>query len=269
MDDLRTGLRAFLQCYLNTYFFRRDQSCLRECTEFGESAIELLATDSPIPDHYRASIRRPIMEALEEAFAVLSVPSVEPEVRGSRPMDENAYVDATTENLRFTGEDGGQSDKLYHVVTILQPWVLIVATTFVNETERILLDTSYRHPIGRTSIGIPAGFMEATDQQNPIATAVRELAEETGYAEPRRSVVLQRRATALDGIVRTAGAYVLLRGVRQTNLPRLEAHEQQADLRTHPCQWSTVLALLDAGLITSATTSAALYMAARHMHLFM
>jgi ADP-ribose pyrophosphatase len=63
----------------------------------------------------------------------------------------------------------------YHVVE--QPdWVNILAFTPEHE---IVLVREYRHGTGEIMLGLPAGMAEAGE--DPLATAQRELQEETGY----------------------------------------------------------------------------------------
>lgn len=45
----------------------------------------------------------------------------------------------------------------------------------------ILLVRQYRYPVGKVTLEIPAGKLDSSDE-DPLACAVRELSEETGYA---------------------------------------------------------------------------------------
>ncbi|MEN9559234.1 MAG: hypothetical protein RLZZ502_445 [Pseudomonadota bacterium] len=46
---------------------------------------------------------------------------------------------------------------------------------------RLLMERQFRYPIGRVMWEFPAGKIDPHEQQDPLATAKRELAEETGY----------------------------------------------------------------------------------------
>ncbi len=48
------------------------------------------------------------------------------------------------------------------------------------ETQEIILVRQYRYPVGRVTLEIPAGKLDAADE-DPLVCAKRELSEETGY----------------------------------------------------------------------------------------
>lgn len=55
-----------------------------------------------------------------------------------------------------------------------------VALVALDDEDRVLFVKQYRHAIGRVTIEIPAGTLEPGE--DPLASAARELAEETGYS---------------------------------------------------------------------------------------
>ena len=57
-------------------------------------------------------------------------------------------------------------------------WVNVVAVT---PDQKLVMVQQYRHGSGTVELEIPGGMMDA-NETDPVATAVRELREETGYA---------------------------------------------------------------------------------------
>ncbi|MGO4387688.1 NUDIX hydrolase [Microvirga sp. 2YAF29] len=64
----------------------------------------------------------------------------------------------------------------YYVLTY-PDWVQIVA---IDDEDHLILVRQYRHGFGNISLEVPAGTVDPEDP-SPLATAARELEEETGY----------------------------------------------------------------------------------------
>jgi 8-oxo-dGTP pyrophosphatase MutT (NUDIX family) len=76
---------------------------------------------------------------------------------------------------RCRTEEGVLLDPFY--VLEYPDWVLVVA---IDNNDRVILVEQYRHGWGTSSLELPTGGVEL-DDESPIATARRELEEETGY----------------------------------------------------------------------------------------
>ena len=63
----------------------------------------------------------------------------------------------------------------YFVVSAAKYSVAIIAT---SKTGEILITHEYRHPVQKTLLGCPGGFLDANEE--PLVAAERELLEETG-----------------------------------------------------------------------------------------
>ena len=125
-----------------------------------------------------------------------------------------------------------------------------VAIVALFEDGRVLLERQFRYPHGRAFIELPAGKREP--QEPPLATARRELREETGYAA---------REWRHLGVIHTAIAYTdegielyLARGLEQGE-PQLDAGEF---LELLTPSFDEALAMLRDGRITDAKTIAGL-----------
>jgi ADP-ribose pyrophosphatase len=86
--------------------------------------------------------------------------------------------------------DGVQATREY----IVHPGAVMVLPLLPDG--RLVMERQYRYPLGRTMLEFPAGKIDAGEA--PLACAVRELAEETGY---------RARSWARAGIVHNAIAY--------------------------------------------------------------
>lgn len=64
-----------------------------------------------------------------------------------------------------------------------------VGIAAVDTQDRVLLIRQYRHPVGGYLFELPAGLRDFPDEL-PLATAQRELAEETGYEADRWDVLV-------------------------------------------------------------------------------
>ena len=77
-------------------------------------------------------------------------------------------------DVRVSPRTGREHD--FYVIEA-RPWVTVVATTLQDE---LVLVEQFRHGTGTIELETPAGIMEATET-DPVAAAVRELREETGF----------------------------------------------------------------------------------------
>jgi ADP-ribose pyrophosphatase len=74
---------------------------------------------------------------------------------------------------RVSLPDGKAAEREY----IVHPGAVMVVAML--DPDRLIVERQWRHPIGRALLEFPAGKLEADEP--PIACAVRELFEETGY----------------------------------------------------------------------------------------
>ncbi|MHB1613733.1 MAG: NUDIX domain-containing protein [Actinomycetes bacterium] len=97
-------------------------------------------------------------------------------VRTTRTAFAGRVWTVRTDEIRLDG--GG---------VVVRDWVDhpgAVAVVAVDEKDRMLLVRQYRHPVGSLLWEAPAGLCDVPGESR-VATAVRELAEETGYQAAR------------------------------------------------------------------------------------
>ena len=140
--------------------------------------------------------------------------------------------------------DGTEGTREY----IRHPGAVAIVPLF--DDGRVLLERQFRYPHNREFIEIPAGKLEAGEP--PLATAKRELLEETGYTA--------REWTRL-GVIHTAIAYtdeaIELFVAKKLTLskPKLDVGEF---LETFIVPFPEALAMIRDGRITDAKTVSAL-----------
>ncbi|MGH7942554.1 MAG: NUDIX hydrolase [Limisphaerales bacterium] len=80
-------------------------------------------------------------------------------------------------------------------------WVNVIAIT---PDQQLVMVEQYRFGSGRVELEIPGGMMDA-DETDPVATAVRELREETGYEGERARILgrIQANPAILNNICYT------------------------------------------------------------------
>jgi len=131
-----------------------------------------------------------------------------------------------------------------------------VAVLALDEDDRVLLIRQYRHPIGMFLFEIPAGLLDVIDE-DPLAAAKRELAEEAGYAADRWQVLVDEANTP-GGSSEALRCY-LAQGL--TELPEGRPHTGEAEEGHLPRVWIPLEEARDlvlTGALTNGTTALAI-----------
>ncbi len=100
-------------------------------------------------------------------------------------------------------------------------WVGIVPVT---EDGRFLINKQYKHGIGLEVLEFPAGTIDP-DEHDPLATARRELMEETGYSVADDQIELLAHMYANPTGARTRIWWYLARDVRKTGEQKVDPVE--------------------------------------------
>lgn len=153
--------------------------------------------------------------------------------------------------LRFRVEEVEQidDDGARHIKHVARHPGACVLIPLVSPTEICLIE-NFRAAVNRTLLELPAGTLEPPEP--PHETALRELAEETGYEAGQLRLI--HRFFMSPGILDEA-MYVYVANELTPGETRLEAGEQ---IKTRVCSLADIDRLLRIGEIQDAKTIAAL-----------
>ncbi len=101
--------------------------------------------------------------------------------QGSRPVGD-FRIFSIRSDLKQSPRTG-QTHDFYVIDTV--DWVNVIALT--PQLELVMID-QYRHGTDTVELEIPGGMMDVQDA-SPVATAVRELREETGYEGEQAEII--------------------------------------------------------------------------------
>ena len=128
-----------------------------------------------------------------------------------------------------------------------------VAILALHDDDSVVMVDQYRHPVGRRIRELPAGLLDAPDE-DPVATARRELVEEVGYTARGWSVLVDMVAS--PGFSDEAVRVFLACGL--TKVGRPTGDDEEADLRVVRLPMAEAVRQVLAGQIVSAPTVAGL-----------
>jgi 8-oxo-dGTP pyrophosphatase MutT (NUDIX family) len=126
-----------------------------------------------------------------------------------------------------------------------------VAVAAIDDRRRIALIYQYRHPLGRRLWELPAGLLD-TQGEDPLATAQRELEEETGFAASAWRVLID--VASSPGFTDESVRVYLAQGL--TEIGRPEAHDEEADLTVHWYGLEEAAQMVLRGGVVNATAAA-------------
>ena len=184
----------------------------------------------------------------------------------TRTAYENSWIRVRED--RVIRPDGAPG--IYGVVELRWPAVFVVALTDADE---VVLVTQHRYATGALSIEVPAG---ASDGEDPLVAAQRELLEETGLRA--REWVRVGGMDALNGVAKAPEHVFVARGLTGapsrrgtggTDAPhsagtvggRSASQVEEGISRVEAVPFAEVLAMISAGTIRDGETIAALALA--------
>ncbi|OZM75557.1 NUDIX hydrolase [Pseudonocardia sp. MH-G8] len=127
-----------------------------------------------------------------------------------------------------------------------------VAIAALDADDRLMMIHQYRHAVGRRLWELPAGLLDVRGE-DPLATAQRELAEETGLAASEWAALVD--VAPSPGFSDEAVRVYLARGVTEVGRPE-QKDDEEADLATRWVSLSVAVRMVLAGTIVNATTVA-------------
>ncbi len=127
-----------------------------------------------------------------------------------------------------------------------------VAVVAVDEHDRVLVLSQYRHPVGQRLVELPAGLLDVAGEDRQVA-AQRELAEEAGLAAQRWSVLIDLLTS--PGIHDEAVRIYLAEDLREVDAPAdFVAQHEEAHMSRHWMPLSDLVAGILAGDIKDGLT---------------
>jgi ADP-ribose pyrophosphatase len=127
-----------------------------------------------------------------------------------------------------------------------------VAIAALDADDRLMMIHQYRHAVGRRLWELPAGLLDVRGE-DPLATAQRELAEETGLAAAEWAVLVD--VAPSPGFTDEAVRVYLARGITEVGRPE-HADDEEADLATRWVSLPVAVRMALSGTIVNATTVA-------------
>ncbi len=170
------------------------------------------------------------------------------EKRGTRPLSDHRIFQLREDTV--VNPRTGNEHKM--VVLECPDWVNIIALT--PEREVVMVE-QYRQGSETVELEIPGGMMDP-DETDPVATALRELQEETGYTGDNASARQIGECLANPAIMNNRVHTILVENCRLTHEVQLDEGE---DLATHLVPAADLPRLVKEQKIQHSTIVAALH----------
>lgn len=169
-------------------------------------------------------------------------------VLGSRDIHRDDWVVGVRMDTITRPEGGEPFDRL----VIEHPGAAIVLA--IDDEHRVLVQTQYRHAVGRRLYQLPAGVLDEPGE-SPLDVAKRELQEETEYAAAEWTPLISYYVS--PGTTEQQFHIFLARGLTHVGRGDFELHHEELDLVVEWARFTDLLddvtsgRLHDGGLVTA------------------
>lgn len=142
---------------------------------------------------------------------------------------------------------GHEDEEPFRRLVVEHPGAAVVLA--LDEEERALVITQYRHPAKRRFVELPAGLIDYPGE-DPLDVAVRELREEVAHEAAEWTPLLSTYAS--PGLTEEIHHFFLARGLTATDRDGFELEHEEAEMSIH---WVPFEELIEAVLSGRATDS--------------
>lgn len=162
---------------------------------------------------------------------------------------EDLHRDAWVVALRADriNRPGHEDEEPFRRLVVEHPGAAVVLA--LDDDERALVITQYRHPAKRRFVELPAGLIDYPGE-DPLDVAVRELREEVAHEAAEWTHLLSTYTS--PGISEEIHHFFLARGLTATDRDGFELEHEEAEMSIH---WVPFEELLEAVLSGRATDS--------------
>jgi len=166
------------------------------------------------------------------------------EVVSSQDIYRGRVIALRADEVRMPGDGVARREVVEHYGA--------VAIAALDDAGRLVLIHQYRHPLARRLWELPAGLLDAPDE-DPVDAARRELAEETGLAARRWDLLVD--VAASPGFTDEAVRVFLARALSE--VPREVAQgDEETDLMVRRVNFADAVGMVLAGEIVNAAAVA-------------
>ncbi len=151
---------------------------------------------------------------------------------------------------------GADDEAPFRRLVLEHPGAVIVLA--VDDDERVLCLSQYRHPAQRRFVELPAGLCDA-DGEDPEQVGRRELREETGYAAARWTHLTSTYSS--PGISAELMHFYLAREITEVGRGDFEVAHEEADMSAAWVPFDEVHAAVLDGRLTDAPLALAVLVA--------